>query len=153
MADVSGKIKTAVPKGWQRGRESTWVPSSVALNDARTRPILRATPSVAGFLGDGRSPGVFIGLTSDVTNGKLPPPGAGKHPQCTKANPENYTSPDKSLTGTITRYTKCQVGTPTVVEIGLRHSSGKFGAWIRVKEINNRNAADVILANLKLAAP
>jgi hypothetical protein len=115
--------------------------------------VLRATPSVQGFLGDGKSPGVFIGLTTDAAAGKLPPPSATRHASCTKGNPENYTSPDKALTGTITRYTGCRTGTPTVVEVGLRDKSGAFGAWIRVKETDNRNATKDILDNLKLAAP
>ncbi|MFB4317323.1 serine/threonine-protein kinase [Actinomadura sp. 21ATH] len=153
LADASGKIRAAVPKVWPKGQEPTWTPSTVGLADAQPRPVLRATPSVNGFLGNGQTPGVFIGLTTDAAGNKLPPAGAAQHPQCTKGNPENYTSPDKALTGTITRYTGCTVGTPTVVEVGLRDKGGKFGAWIRIKENNGRDATKDILDSLKLAAP
>ncbi|GAA2425738.1 hypothetical protein GCM10010191_42620 [Actinomadura vinacea] len=153
VSDTGGKIRAAVPKAWPRGQEATWPPTSVGLNDPQARPVLRASPNVEDFKGDGKSPGVFIGLTTDVANGKLPPPNASRHGQCTRANPENYTSPDKALTGTITRFTGCRVGTPTVVEVGLRDKTGKFGAWIRVKETGNRNATKDILDNLKLTAP
>jgi hypothetical protein len=152
-ADAGGKIRAAVPKVWPKGQEPTWVPSSVGLADTQARPVLRATPSVNDFLGNGKTPGVFIGITTDVANGKLPPPNVSQHPQCTRVAPVNYTSPDKSLTGTINRYTGCTVGTPTVVEVGLRDKSGKFGAWIRVKENNKRDVTKDILDNLKLSAP
>ncbi|MFI0355965.1 serine/threonine-protein kinase [Actinomadura sp. 9N407] len=153
LADASGKIKAPVPKVWPKGQEPTWVPSSVGLNDTQARPVLRATPSVNGFLGNGQTPGVFIGITTDAGEGKLPPASVAQHPQCTKATPENYTSPDKALTGTINRFTGCKVGTPTVVEVGLRDKDGKYGVWIRIKENNTRNVTKDILNNLKLAGP
>ncbi|MEW2359872.1 serine/threonine-protein kinase [Spirillospora sp. NPDC029432] len=153
LADASGKIRAAVPKVWPKGQEPTWTPSTVGLADSQARPVLRATPSVNDFLGNGQTPGVFIGLTTDAGNGKLPPANAAQHPQCTKANPENYTTPDKALSGTITRYTKCTVGTPTVVEVGLRDKGGRYGVWIRIKENNSRDATKDILNSLKLAAP
>jgi hypothetical protein len=75
------------------------------------------------------------------------------HDQCTKGQPEKYTSPDKSLSGTIVRYTACRTGTPTITEVGLTDRSGKFGAWIRVKEVDGRKLTDDILNSLKLTAP
>ncbi|GLW67576.1 hypothetical protein Arub01_58190 [Actinomadura rubrobrunea] len=154
VADASGKIRAAVPRAWTVDRqEPTWVPSTVALNDAQARPVLRATPNVAQFKGDGTAPGVFIGLTKDVAQGKLPPPGVTGHRTCTRAGTQNYTSPDKTLTGTITRFTGCRVGTPSVTEVGLRDSRGAFGVWIRIKENDNRDLTKTILDNLKLTAP
>ncbi|MWA06941.1 protein kinase [Actinomadura sp. LD22] len=153
IADPSGKIKTAVPKTWPKQQEQTWVPTTVHLNDAGPRPVLRATPSLQQFLGNGTGPGVFIGLTTDVQPGHLPPPTAAVHAQCTKAAPENYTSPDGALTGTITRFTACKSGTPSVTEVGLKDKAGKFGLWIRVKETDNRNATKDILDNLKVTGP
>ncbi|TMQ89872.1 hypothetical protein ETD83_37905 [Actinomadura soli] len=150
----SGKIKAAVPKAWPKGTaESTWSPSTVGLNDAQPRPVLRATPNKAAFLGDGKGPGVFIGVTTDVRQGQLPPPSVSAHGQCTKAEPENYTTPDKALSGTITRFTACKVGTPSVTEVGLRDKSGKFGLWIRVKETDDREATKDILDSLKVTGP
>ncbi|WP_443098422.1 serine/threonine-protein kinase [Actinomadura chokoriensis] len=150
VSDNAGKIKTAVPKAWPKGQEQTWTPSTVGLSDAQPRPVLRATPDKAAFLGDGKGPGVFIGVTTDVRPGQLPPPGASSHPQCTKAAPENYTTPDGALSGTITGYTACKTGTSSVTEVGLKDKSGKFGLWIRVKETGNRNATKDILDNLKV---
>ncbi|TDC46841.1 serine/threonine protein kinase [Actinomadura sp. KC345] len=153
VSDNAGKIKTAVPKAWPKDPEQTWTPSAVNLNDGQPRPVLRATPDKAAFLGDGEGPGVFIGVTTDVRQGQLPPPTAAVHSQCTKAAPENYTTPDKALSGTITRFTNCKSGTPSVTEVGLKDRSGKFGLWIRVKETDNRNATKDILDNLKVTGP
>ncbi|TDC80370.1 serine/threonine protein kinase [Actinomadura sp. 7K507] len=152
-SDNAGKIKTAVPKAWPKDTEQTWTPSTVQLDDGQPRPVLRATPDKAAFLGDGKGPGVFIGVTTDVRQGQLPPPSAAVHSQCTKAAPENYTTPDKALSGTITRFTDCKNGTPSVTEVGLKDKSGKFGLWIRVKETDNRNATKDILDNLKVTGP
>ncbi|WP_205647922.1 serine/threonine-protein kinase [Actinomadura rubteroloni] len=153
LGDASGHIRFAAPKAWPKAAEPTWTPSSVGLDDATPRPVLRATPSLAAFLGDGRGPGVFVGLTKDVANGKLPPSGAARHPQCTQGAPESYTSPDKALTGTITRFTACRAGTPTVTEVGLRDRGGRFGAWVRVKETDARKLTTTILDSLRLTAP
>lgn len=149
----AGKIKAAVPKAWPKQPEETWTPNSVNLNDGQPRPVLRATPDKAAFLGDGKGPGVFIGVTTDVRDGQLPPPTAAVHSQCTKAAPENYTTPDKALSGTITRFTGCKTGTPSVTEVGLKDKAGKFGLWIRVKETDDRNATKDILDSLKVTGP
>ncbi|MFB4298298.1 serine/threonine-protein kinase [Actinomadura sp. NTSP31] len=153
VADASGKIKTAVPKAWPKQQEQTWVPTTVHLTDAGPRPVLRATPNKLQFLGNGAGPGVFIGVTTDAQQGHLPPPTAAVHAQCTKSPPQNYTTPDGALTGTIMRFTACKSGTPTVTEVGLKDKSGKFGVWIRVKETDNRNATKDILDNLKVTGP
>jgi serine/threonine protein kinase len=153
VSDPSGKIKAAVPKTWPKQQEQTWVPTTVHLSDPGPRPVLRATPNLQQFLGNGAGPGVFIGVTTDVQPGHLPPPTASVHPQCTKGAPENYTSPDGTLTGTITRFSACKSGTPTVTEVGLKDKAGKFGLWIRVKETDNRNATKDILDNLKITGP
>ncbi|REE96405.1 serine/threonine-protein kinase [Thermomonospora umbrina] len=155
--DASGKIKVSVPRVWRPlAQPPTWTPSSVGLAaDAQSRPVLRATSGTfEQFLDSAaRTPGVFIGLTTDGARGKLPPARVSSHDQCTKGQPESYTSPDKALTGTITRYTACRTGTPTVTEVGLTDRSGRFGAWIRVKEIDDRRLTTPILNTLKLAAP
>ncbi|MGW3774368.1 serine/threonine-protein kinase [Actinomadura verrucosospora] len=153
-ADGSGKIRTAVPKAWPvQGQEPTWTPSAVGLADGQPRPVLRATPDKAAFLGNGKGPGVFVGVTTDLGANQLPPPRAAVHPQCTKAAPENYTTPDGALSGTITRFTACKTGTPSVTEVGLKDKSGKFGLWIRVKETDGRDATKDILDNLKVTGP
>ncbi|WP_281259439.1 serine/threonine-protein kinase [Actinomadura meyerae] len=153
VSDTAGKIKTAVPKAWPKGQEETWSPSTVGLNDPQARPVLRATPDKAAFLGNGKGPGVFIGVTTDLRPGQLPPPSAAAHPQCTKAAPENYTTPDGALSGTITSFTACKVGTPSVTEVGLKDKTGKFGLWIRVKETDDRQATKDILDQLKVTGP
>ena len=153
IADASGKIKAAAPKAWPKQQQATWPPSSVGLNDAQQRPVLRATPSMGAFLGDGTGPGVFLGMTTDVRPNLLPPPGAIAHRLCTRGAPENYTTPDKALSGTIIRFTGCKIGTPSVTEVGLRDKAGKFGLWIRVKEADGRNATKDILDNLKVTGP
>nr|WP_067817004.1 serine/threonine protein kinase [Actinomadura kijaniata] len=155
VADPSKKIQVGVPKAWPLGTaENTWTPSAQGLPaDARPRPVLRAAPSVAAFKGNGKGAGVFVGLTTDLTSGPLPARFTA-HAQCTKGAPENYTSPDKSLSGTVTRYTSCTVGTPKIAEIGLKDRTNKFGAWIRIKETDpNRDLVKPILDSLKITAP
>jgi serine/threonine protein kinase len=156
VGDASGKIRAAVPKAWRKlDTPPTWKPSGVDLTDSAARPVLRATSgSFQQFLDPtAKVPGVFIGLTSDVAQGKLPPARAAAHAQCTQAPPQSYTTPDKALTGTVTRYTGCRTGVPTITEIGLTDRSGKFGVWVRVKEVDDRGAATDILNNLKLTGP
>ncbi|MBE1533512.1 serine/threonine-protein kinase [Actinomadura algeriensis] len=153
ITNNGGKIKAAVPKAWPQQPEQTWSPSVVGLNDPQERPVLRATTSVDGFQGNGAVPGVFIGVTTDMRQGQLPPPTAARHAQCQKSGPENYTSPDKTFTGTITRFTGCTSGTSSVSEVGLRHKSGKFGLWIRVKETDDRKATTDILDHLQVTGP
>lgn len=157
VGDASGKIKVAVPKAWPKlATPPTWQPSSVGLAaDTQARPVLRATSGTFDQfrLSSAKTPGVFIGLTTDAARGKLPPASASQHAQCTKGQPESYTSPDKSLTGTITRFTACKTGTPTITEVGLTDKGGKFGAWVRVKETDDRKATNDILGNLKLTTP
>ncbi|GGV20697.1 hypothetical protein GCM10010182_48450 [Actinomadura cremea] len=153
LSNNGGKIKVAVPKAWPLQQEQTWSPSVVGLNDPQERPVLRATTSVEGFQGNGAVPGVFIGVTTDMRDGQLPPPSAARHSQCQAGGPENYTSPDESFTGTITRFTGCTTGTSSVTEVGLRHRSGKFGLWIRVKETDDRKATTDILDHLQVTGP
>ncbi|SNR95660.1 serine/threonine-protein kinase [Actinomadura mexicana] len=154
VAGGAGKIKAAVPKAWpKQDQEQTWTPSTVGLTDGQPRPVLRATPDKAAFLGNGKGPGVFVGVTTDLRPGRLPPPSAAVHSQCTKAAPENYTTPDGALTGTITRFTACKTGTPSVTEVGLKDKAGRFGLWIRVKETDGRDATKDILDNLKVTGP
>ncbi|MFI6514657.1 protein kinase [Spirillospora sp. NPDC050679] len=155
ISDASGKIQAAAPKAWPKAQgENTWSPAAQGLpGDAQQRPVLRAAPDVAQFKSNGKGPGVFIGLTTDLKNGPLPPANIAGHPRCTKGTPENYTSPDGNLSGTITRFTACKAGTPTVTEVGLKDRTGKYGVWIRVKETDDRNVVKDILNNLKLGAP
>ncbi|WP_158079277.1 hypothetical protein [Actinomadura sp. CNU-125] len=153
ITNNGGKIKAAVPKAWPQQPEQAWSPSVVGLNDPQQRPVLRATEDVDGFQGNGTVPGVFIGVTTDMRQGQLPPPTAARHAQCQKSGPESYTSPDKTLTGTITRFTGCTSGTSSVTEVGLAHTSGKFGLWIRVKETDDRKATTDILDHLQVTGP
>ncbi|MBA9003337.1 serine/threonine-protein kinase [Thermomonospora cellulosilytica] len=156
VADPSGKIRASVPRAWARlPQPTTWQPSTVGLADAQARPVLRATPGTfQQFLDSAaKTPGVFIGLTTDVAQGKLPPPTFSEHEQCTKGRPENYTAPDRSLSGTVTRYTACRTGTPSITEVGLVDRNRRFGLWIRVKEVDGRKVTDDILRTLKVTGP
>jgi hypothetical protein len=155
ISDASAKISVAAPKVWPKvPAPTTWSPSDVNLADKQTRPVLRATPNFEQFRNSAaKIPGVFIGLTTDVAAGKLPPASAAAHAQCTKAAPENYKSPDGNLSGTITRFTACKTGTPSITEVGLVDKTNKFGAWIRVKEVDDLKVTNQILDTLKLTAP
>jgi serine/threonine protein kinase len=152
VSDSSGKLTVTVPRAWSKQPQPTWVPTEVALSDAQPRPVLRATPDFTGFReADGRTPGVFVGLTTDVTPGRLPPPGATRHTQCAKGQPESYRR--GTLQGTIIRYTRCTSGTPVISEIGLTDTSGRFGLWIRIKQADNTDLTRRILDSLIVKGP
>jgi hypothetical protein len=147
VSDPSGRLTVTVPKEWPKGPEQTWLPSTVGLADAKQEPVLRATPNVTQFrTATGKTPGVFVGLTTDVTAGKLPPATAAVHPQCTKGQPEPYTR--GTLKGTITHYTGCKTGTSSISEIGLTDTGGKFGLWIRIKQVDATDRTKKILDSL-----
>jgi serine/threonine protein kinase len=152
VSDASGRLTVTVPKAWPKQPQPTWEPSEVALADAQPRPVLRATPDFAGFRTTaGRTPGVFIGMTADVTPGKLPPPSAAQHPRCTKEQPENYTR--GTLKGTVTRFTGCATGVPSITEIGLTDIGGRFGVWIRIKQTGGTDLTGRILESLQIKGP
>ncbi|GAA2083346.1 serine/threonine-protein kinase [Actinomadura alba] len=152
VSDGSGKLTVTVPKAWPKQPQATWLPTEVALADAQQRPVLRATPSFTEFRNSaGKTPGVFIGLTTDVAAGKLPPANASQHPQCTKSGPEDYAR--GQLKGTITRYTKCTTGTPSISEIGLTDAGGKFGLWIRIKQVDGKDLTKQILDSVVAKGP
>jgi serine/threonine protein kinase len=147
VSDASGRLTVTVPKEWPKGAEQTWLPSSVGLADAKQEPVLRATPNVTQFrTATGTTPGVFVGLTTDVTAGKLPPATAAAHSQCTKGQPEPYAR--GTLKGTITRYTACKTGTSSISEVGLTDTRGTFGLWIRVKQVDANDRTKKILDSL-----
>ncbi|MFC5183907.1 serine/threonine-protein kinase [Actinomadura harenae] len=155
VADDSGKIGASVPKAWPKaGPDRTWLPSALGFaGDATPRPVLRATPDVAKFRGVGTAPGVFVGLTTAMPKTQPLPLGVSTHASCTKGAPEEYTSPDKRLSGTILRFTGCKTGTPQVTEVALHSADQKFGAWVRIRQTDNADIVKAILDNLKLQAP
>ncbi|HEV7934489.1 MAG TPA: serine/threonine-protein kinase [Actinomadura sp.] len=152
VSDASGKLTATVPKAWPEQSQRTWEPSEVALADAQPRPVLRATPDFTGFRTTaGKTPGVFIGMTTDVTPGKLPPPSAAQHSRCTKGRPEGYAR--GSLKGTVTRFTGCATGTPSITEIGLTDTGGRFGVWIRIKQLEGKDLTEQILDSVVVKGP
>ncbi|MEV4256809.1 serine/threonine protein kinase, partial [Spirillospora sp. NPDC049652] len=155
VADDSGKISAYVPKAWPKaGPDRTWLPNGLGFTgDTTGRPVLRATPDVAKFRGVGTAPGVFVGLTTAMPKTQPLPPGVSTHSSCTKGAPEDYTSPDKALTGTILRFTGCKTGTPLVTEVALHSADQKYGVWVRIRQTDNADIVKAILDNLKLQAP
>lgn len=154
VSDVARKLSVTVPKEWPKGAEETWKPSVVGLADEGPRPVLRATPDVVRFRTDAENvPGVFVGLTTDVTEGRLPPPNASQHPSaCTaKGSPESYRR--GTLSGTITRWTGCNGGKTSITEVGLRDAGGKFGLWIRIKQVDGVDRTKAILDSVKATGP
>jgi serine/threonine protein kinase len=153
VSDPSGRITVSVPKTWPKAALPTWVPSSVGLADSKAEPVLRATPDTTAQVTQFRNsalkvPGVFVGLTTDVTPGHLPPASATVHSQCTKSGPVQYSH--GTLTGTITRFTGCTSGTPEISEVGLVDQSKKFGLWIRIKQIDATDLTTQILDSLQV---
>lgn len=154
VSDAARRLSVTVPKEWPKGVEETWSPSVVGLADQGPRPVLRATPDVVRFRTDKENvPGVFIGLTTDVTEGSLPPPSASLHPSAcpTKSPPEQYRR--GTLSGTITRWTGCNGGNTSITEVGLRDSGGKFGLWIRIKQVDGTDRTKQILDSVTATGP
>jgi hypothetical protein len=153
VSEAQGHISVTVPTGWAKQPQQTWVPSSVGLTrDTRPEPVLRATPDLTRFRTlKAATPGVFVGMTRDLTPGRLPPPAVSQHQGCTKVPPQAYQR--GTLNGTITRWVRCDGGPISFSEIGLRDTGGTFGLWIRVKQIDNNDLTTRILDSLQVRAP
>jgi serine/threonine protein kinase len=153
VSEATGRLRVTVPTGWAKQREETWSPASVGLaGDPQQRPVLRATPSLAQFQRlRAATPGVFVGMTTDLTPGRLPPPDFADHPGCTRQQTQPYRR--GTLNGTITRWVRCDGGPISFSEIGLADTGRSFGLWIRVKQIGNTDLTRQILDSLQATAP
>jgi serine/threonine protein kinase len=149
VSESKGRLSVTVPTQWAKQQEETWSPSSVGLTrDAQRQPVLRATPNLAQFRAlKQATPGVFVGMTRDLTPGRLPPPSVSRHPGCTQEKAKPYQR--GTLKGTITRWVRCDNGPISFSEIGLTDTGGKFGLWIRIKQIDNNDLTNQILDSLK----
>jgi serine/threonine protein kinase len=153
VRESKGNLSVTVPTTWTKQQEETWVPASVGLaRDARPEPVLRATPDVAQFRTlKAATPGVFVGMTRDLTPRRLPPPAVSQHPNCTRQAPQPYQR--GTLKGTTIRWVRCDGGPISFSEIGLTDANGTFGLWIRVKQIDNNDLTKQILDSLQVRAP
>jgi hypothetical protein len=153
VSESKGHLSVTVPTAWAKQQEESWQPSSVGLaRDTQPEPVLRATPNLVQFRAlKAATPGVFVGMTRDLTPGRLPPPSVSQHPGCTQQQPTQYQR--GTLKGTITRWVRCDGGPISFSEIGLTDSSGKIGLWIRVKQIDNNDLTSRILDSLQVKAP
>jgi hypothetical protein len=127
VTDTTGRLSLRVPPAWKlQTQQNKW---PVPVSDAATAPALRATPDYAQFVRDDVAvPGVFAGLTHDLTV-KLPPETLGTHrSKCTQGTERPYRH--GSLSGQITPWA---CGSITINEVGLRDSHSKFAIWVRVK--------------------
>jgi serine/threonine protein kinase len=149
VSESKGRLSVTVPTQWAKQQEETWLPSSVGLTrDAKQQPVLRATPNLAQFRAlKQATPGVFVGMTRDLTPGRLPPPSVSQHPGCSQEKAKPYQR--GTLKGTITRWVRCDNGPISFSEIGLTDTAGKFGLWIRIKQIDNNDLTTQILDSLK----
>ncbi|HEX6471624.1 MAG TPA: protein kinase [Streptosporangiaceae bacterium] len=153
VRESKGHLSVTVPTGWAKQQEETWRPATVGLaGDQRAEPVLRATPDLTQFRTlKAATPGVFVGMTRDLTPGRLPPPAVSRHPNCRKEPTRPYRR--GTLNGTITRWVRCDGGPISFSEIGLVDTSGRFGMWIRVKQIDNNDLTRRILDSLQVRAP
>jgi serine/threonine protein kinase len=128
VTDTTGRLTLRVPPSWKlQTQHNRW---PVRVSDGATAPALRATPDYDQFVRDDVAvPGVFAGLTRDLSV-ELPPPGLGSHTgKCTRGAVRTYRH--ASLSGQITPWT-CG-GSITINEVGLRDAGGRFAMWVRVK--------------------
>jgi serine/threonine protein kinase len=128
VTDTTGRLSLRVPPTWTlQTQHARW---PVQVSDGATAPALRATPDYDKFVRDDVAvPGVFAGLTHDMSV-QLPPLTIGNHrAKCTRGTSQPYSH--GSLSGQITPWT-CG-GSITISEVGLRDSGGRFAMWVRVK--------------------
>jgi hypothetical protein len=143
VTDTTGRLSIRVPPAWKlQPKQNTW---PVSVTDRAHAPALRATPDYAQFVRDDVAvPGVFAGVTHDL-HVNLPPATLGKHrPKCTEGAPRPYRH--GSLSGQITPWT---CGSITISEVGLRHSSGQFALWVRVKLTGPPDVTQQILDSIR----
>ncbi|MEO5874486.1 MAG: protein kinase, partial [Streptosporangiaceae bacterium] len=157
LSDAAQKITVSVPTGWTQDARSTWVPSTNtgSLTDSLSRSVLRAStdPKAGAAAKNAMVPSIFIGLTTDVN---VPPKTAADHTAeanggCTKGAERTRTI--GTLTATITPWTACKAGPPSVTEVGLVDAGKKFGAWVRIKQIDATDLTDTLLDTVTLTAP
>ncbi|MDX6744969.1 serine/threonine-protein kinase [Actinocorallia sp. A-T 12471] len=156
LADPSQKIQLSVPAAWvQDTDQDTWNPAENAgVADSTARPVLRATTDKDDFRpADATSPGVFVGLTTALP---LPPEGESDHSAaedggCVKGETRSLKIGD--LGATITPWTQCKTGVPSITEVGVVKDDQSFGAWVRIKQTDETDISDQILRTLKLQAP
>jgi serine/threonine protein kinase len=143
VTDTTGRLSIRVPPAWKLQPErNTW---PISVTDRAHAPALRATPDYAQFVRDDVAvPGVFAGVTHDL-DVKLPPATLGRHrSKCTEGATRPYRH--GSLSGQITPWT---CGPITISEVGLRHSSGQFALWVRVKLTGPPDVTQQILDSIR----
>lgn len=146
VRDSTGRLTLRVPPTWKKQPAEGWSPAEVQLTDQGTAPALRATPELAKFREVGQPvPGVFVGLSSDVAPGKLPPPGL-QRPGCTP-------QPEKSqqaagLNGNVVALS-CPNGI-TYQEVGLYDPGKRFAVWVEIKQAGGPDLAAKILGSLRV---
>ncbi|MCD0450220.1 serine/threonine protein kinase [Actinocorallia sp. API 0066] len=156
LADPSQKIQVSVPAAWaQDTAEGTWNPkTNAALEDDTDRPVLRATSDKDDFRpADATSPGIFVGLTGALT---VPPPTQSDHEAdanggCVKGDTRSLKI--GTLNATITPWTECKTGVPSITEVGVVNEEQTFAAWVRIKQTDETDLTDAILRTLKLQEP
>jgi serine/threonine protein kinase len=143
VSDATGRLSVRVPRAWRpQPQQSTW-PIPVA--DRAQAPALRATPDYARFVRDDvPTPGLFIGLTHDLSV-RLPPDSIGTHAgKCTRGPDQPYRH--GSLSGDITPWS---CGSIMINEVGLRDTTGQFALWVRVKLAGPPDITRTILDSIR----
>jgi hypothetical protein len=157
LSDASQKINVSVPTGWTQDARATWKPSenTGTLTDTQLRPVLRASTDPKAVLADknAKVPSIIIGLTTDLN---VPPKTVADHTAdkdggCTKGTTRTKTI--GTLTAQITPWTACKTGPPSITEVGMVDAGKKFGAWVRIKQVDATDLSDTILGTIKLTAP
>jgi serine/threonine protein kinase len=143
VTDVTGRLSLRVPPAWKlQTRHTTW---PVLVSDRAGAPAMRATPNYDQFVKDGvATPGVFAGLTHDLSV-RLPPTGLGSHrARCTQGKARPYRH--GTLSGQITPWA---CGKITISEVGLRDAKGGYALWVRIKQTGPPDLTDQILNSIR----
>lgn len=141
LADQSGNLRITVPAEWSgQVRNAGWQPTSVGLSDQGVQPGLAVSTDLAAWQ-DGKAPGVFVGLSTDLAAGKLPP--KDSHPGCSADPAQTYQR--GALAGQYVRHTCDAVA---IIEVGLYDESGRRAVYVQLTQPASDDRTRQILDSL-----
>ncbi|HEV2087091.1 MAG TPA: hypothetical protein VGR21_02145, partial [Cryptosporangiaceae bacterium] len=130
-------------------RGAGWNPATVGLT-SESAPGLAVAPDLEAWSRPGSStPGVFAGASRSLGSdaGRVVAPG---HPGCDRGPDRQYRS--GPWLGQVRRWTNCQGTTVSFTEVVLTHPDG-YGVYVQVKQVDQHDRTDDILASLRVRSP
>jgi hypothetical protein len=151
VGDGSGRLSITVPRAWAgEVRGAGWSPRSVGLADEHGAALAVAPELDRWAATDDDTPGVFVGETTDLRGGELPPK-AITHPGCSEAGKQPYEQ--GRLRGIISRWVGCGEARMSLSEVGLYDRDQRFALYVQIKQPAGIDRTVEILDSLQVLEP